>query len=76
MNEDISKTNELWTIFDGFSIPWYYIDNTDSFIEIKDVPTKESKNMLHQNLEEDTDTDTSVQVIGILSSQSNQENIS
>ena len=53
MNEDISKTNELWTIFDGFSIPWYYIDNTNNFIEIKDVPTKESKNMSHQNLEAD-----------------------
>jgi len=47
---DINKTNELWTIFDGFSIPWYYIDNTVSFIEIKNVPTKESKNMSHQNL--------------------------
>jgi hypothetical protein len=53
VNEDISKTNELWTIFDGFSIPWYYINNTDSFIDIKGVPTKESKNMSHQNLRED-----------------------
>ena len=51
VNEDIGKTNELWTIFDGFSIPWYYIDNSDKFIEIKNVPIKESKNMAHQNLE-------------------------
>jgi hypothetical protein len=54
VKEDINKTYELWTIFDGFSIPWYYIDNTDSFIEIRDVPTKESKNLSHQNLEDDT----------------------
>jgi hypothetical protein len=54
VKEDINKTYELWTIFDGFSIPWYYIDNTGSFIEIKDVPIKESKNMSHQNLEDDT----------------------
>lgn len=50
--DDISKTYELWTILDGFSIPWYYINNTDSFIEIKDVPTKESKNMMHRDLGE------------------------
>lgn len=43
--DDVNKTFELWTILDGFSIPWYYIDNTDRFIEIKDVPTKESRNM-------------------------------
>jgi hypothetical protein len=54
VKEDINKTYELWTIFDGFSIPWYYIDNTDSFIKIKDVPTKESKNFSHQNLKDDS----------------------
>jgi hypothetical protein len=54
VHEDIGKTTELWTIFDGFSIPWYYIDNSDSFIEIKGVPIKESKNMSHLNLKEDT----------------------
>jgi hypothetical protein len=54
VKEDINKTSELWTIFDGFSIPWYYIDNTIKFIEIKDVPIKESKNLSHQNLESDT----------------------
>jgi hypothetical protein len=54
VKEDINKTFELWTIFDGFSIPWYYVDNTDSFIDIKGVPTKESKNMLHQDLAGDT----------------------
>jgi hypothetical protein len=46
--DDITKTFELWTIFDGFSIPWYYIDNTDTFIEITDVPIKESK--MHRDL--------------------------
>lgn len=54
VKEDINKTFELWTIFDGFSVPWYYIENTDSFIEIKGVPIKESKNLSHQNLEDDT----------------------
>lgn len=53
VKDDVNKTFELWTIFDGFSIPWYYIDNTDSFIEIKGVPIKESKNLLHQNLGDD-----------------------
>jgi hypothetical protein len=48
--DDINKTFELWTIFDGFSIPWYYIDNTGSFIQINDVPTKESKNMMHREI--------------------------
>lgn len=48
--DDINKTFELWTIFDGFSIPWYFIDNTNSFIEIKDVPTKGSKNLMHRDL--------------------------
>jgi hypothetical protein len=48
--DDINKTFELWTIFDGFSIPWHYIDNTNRFIEIKDVPEKGSKNMMHQDL--------------------------
>jgi hypothetical protein len=52
--EDIGKTTELWTILDGFSIPWYYIDNTDNFIEIYGVPTKESKNMPHLNLKDGT----------------------
>lgn len=48
--DDINKTFELWTILDGFSIPWYYIDNSDTFIEINDVPTKESTNMMHRDL--------------------------
>ena len=53
LKEDIKKTFELWTILDGFSIPWYYIDNTDSYIEIEKVPTNASKNLLHQNLGDD-----------------------
>jgi hypothetical protein len=48
--DDINKTFELWTIFDGFSIPWYYIDNTYKFIEIKNVPENGSKNMMHRDL--------------------------
>ena len=54
VKEDINKTFELWTILDGFSIPWYYVENTDSFIETKGVPIKDSKNMMHHNLGDDT----------------------
>ena len=50
--DDIKKTYELWTILDGFSIVWYCIDNTDSFIEIKNVPTNKSKNMVHSDLDD------------------------
>jgi hypothetical protein len=48
--DDIKKTFELWTILDGFSTPWYYIDNTHRFIEINNVPKEGSKNMTHQDL--------------------------
>jgi hypothetical protein len=56
--DDINKTIELWTILDGFSIPWYYIDNSDTFIEIKDVPANESKNMMHRDLAADSKMQT------------------
>lgn len=44
------STYELWTILDGFSIPWYLVDNTDCMIETRNVPISKFKNVLRQDL--------------------------
>lgn len=48
--KDIRSTYELWTILDGFSVPYYWIDNTDRIIEIRDVPVGKHKNIMHHDL--------------------------
>lgn len=47
--KDIHKTYELWTIFDGFSVPWYYVDNTDRLIKIRlpESSTNKPKNIIN-----------------------------
>lgn len=47
--KDIAKTYELWTIWDGFSVDWHYVNNTDKVIQIKDIPNNKSKtNIIHR----------------------------
>ena len=46
--KDIHKTYELWTIYDGFSVEWYYVNNTDNLIEIKNIP-KSRPNIIRPN---------------------------
>lgn len=47
---DTDAFYELWTILDGFSIPWYHVDNTDELITIENIPTSKHKNIIRQDL--------------------------
>jgi len=58
---DVTDTvSELWTIYDGFSVPWYRINNTQSLIPIHNIPIKKTKNILQTDLQK---TDGVIQTV-------------